>query len=154
MCLRSSGLALFLAFLFSHPCLTGKMLVSEEFQVLTGNLPVRERKTLRKSTLLTGILPVSASFFFFLSKNLVKNRSLTGKLPVSNKTAQPFILIPDRCFACQWNIFSIIYMPLTGVLLVSQLFYVHWLVVYLSINELPPLTLPCLSVTVQSLTDR
>ena len=54
---------------------------------LTGNLPVRQRVTLRRSKLLTGILPVSASFFHFFKKKNVKNRSLTGKLPVSKKTS-------------------------------------------------------------------
>ena len=35
--------------------------------------------------------------FCIFSKTHVKNQSLTGKLPVSNKNLQPSFLVPDRC---------------------------------------------------------
>ena len=65
------------------------------------------------------------TIFAVFSKKHVKNRSLTGKLPVSKKRLNRFFLIPDRCFARQSSIFNIIYMHLKGVLPVSEIFYCH-----------------------------
>ena len=73
--------------------------------------------------MLTGVFTCQAMKLNFFPENCYFSIALTGKVPVSNKKLQPFILILsdlDRCFTCQCFKFYVFSYTLTGKVPVSN----------------------------------